>query len=205
MAADILLYDAELVPVGKDQMQHLRSRVTSPGPSNRTYGDDMFVVPMRRWTNRVMIVPGTDGQKMSKSYGNVINVSSPTTNAEEAGDGHRQRQQDASRSRRMPTTTTRSSCSLLAASATRYVMREHYLRSNYGYGHAKKELLHAIMERWKGPTGAVPCADETISRPNWTVSCSSVRRRRIPPALHFKRVRERVGYLPALIAGATPT
>ncbi|MBL0044737.1 MAG: tryptophan--tRNA ligase [Flavobacteriales bacterium] len=74
MAADIILYDAHYVPVGKDQVQHLEIARDIAEAFNRTYGEDTFVVPNAKVDTQVMIVPGTDGQKMSKSYGNTINV-----------------------------------------------------------------------------------------------------------------------------------
>ena len=73
MAADILLYDAEIVPVGKDQMQHLEMTRDIAGAFNHKYPNS-FVIPKTKVDKRVMIVPGTDGQKMSKSYNNDIDI-----------------------------------------------------------------------------------------------------------------------------------
>jgi tryptophanyl-tRNA synthetase len=77
MAADILLYDAEFVPVGKDQIQHLEMAADIGRAFNYKVGKDVFVIPEAKIDNRVMIVPGTDGQKMSKSYNNFINIFLP--------------------------------------------------------------------------------------------------------------------------------
>jgi tryptophanyl-tRNA synthetase len=73
MAADILLYDANIVPVGKDQMQHLEITRDIAGAFNHRYPNS-FVIPETKVDERVMIVPGTDGQKMSKSYNNGIDI-----------------------------------------------------------------------------------------------------------------------------------
>ena len=73
MAADILLYDSDYVPVGKDQRQHLEMARDMARAFNHKYGD-LFVVPEGKYDERVMIVPGTDGRKMSKSYNNFINI-----------------------------------------------------------------------------------------------------------------------------------
>ena len=73
MAADILLYDAEIVPVGKDQVQHLEITRDIAGTFNHKY-PNTFVIPETKVDERVMIVPGTDGQKMSKSYNNFIDI-----------------------------------------------------------------------------------------------------------------------------------
>lgn len=72
MAADILLYDAEIVPVGADQKQHIEIARDTAEKFNRTFKEDIFKLPEPHIMPDVAIVPGTDGQKMSKSYGNVI-------------------------------------------------------------------------------------------------------------------------------------
>ena len=76
MAADILLYDAEIVPVGKDQVQHLEITRDIAGAFNHKYPDS-FVLPETKVDERVKIIPGTDGQKMSKSYHNIIDIFLP--------------------------------------------------------------------------------------------------------------------------------
>lgn len=71
MAADILLYDTEIVPVGEDQRQHIEYTREAAGKFNRAYGD-IFTAPEEKIFDHVGVIPGTDGQKMSKSYGNTI-------------------------------------------------------------------------------------------------------------------------------------
>jgi tryptophanyl-tRNA synthetase len=71
MAADILLYDAAVVPVGQDQKQHIEFARDTAEKFNRVYGET-FMLPKEHIVESVAVVPGTDGQKMSKSYGNVI-------------------------------------------------------------------------------------------------------------------------------------
>ncbi|MDP1803505.1 MAG: tryptophan--tRNA ligase, partial [Bacteroidota bacterium] len=77
MAADILLYDAHKVPVGKDQVQHLEITADIARSFNHKVGKEIFVIPEALTDDRVMIVPGIDGQKMSKSYNNFINLFLP--------------------------------------------------------------------------------------------------------------------------------
>ena len=72
MAADILLYDANLVPVGKDQKQHLEVTRDLAGKINDKFGEGTLVVPEAQIKDSTAVVPGTDGQKMSKSYGNTL-------------------------------------------------------------------------------------------------------------------------------------
>ncbi|MFT5618950.1 MAG: tryptophanyl-tRNA synthetase, partial [Arenicella sp.] len=76
MAADIILYDANFVPVGKDQKQHLEMSRDIASNFNNKYGET-FVVPEAKIDDSVMLIPGTDGEKMSKSYGNIIDIFLP--------------------------------------------------------------------------------------------------------------------------------
>src|SRR5262249_18730916 len=76
MTADIILYDAAIVPVGKDQRQHVEMARDIASSFNSQYGDT-FVVPEAKIEEQVMTIPGTDGQKMSKSYGNIIDIFLP--------------------------------------------------------------------------------------------------------------------------------
>ncbi len=72
MAADILLYDAELVPVGKDQKQHLEMTRDLAGKINDRFGEETLTIPEAQIADHTAVVPGLDGQKMSKSYNNTI-------------------------------------------------------------------------------------------------------------------------------------
>src|ERR1043165_2583477 len=73
MAADILIYDSNVVPVGKDQKQHIEVTRDIAMKFNQAYGPT-FVIPEPQIRDDVAVVPGTDGQKMSKSYGNTIEI-----------------------------------------------------------------------------------------------------------------------------------
>src|SRR5208337_1467993 len=73
MAADILIYDSNVVPVGRDQKQHVEMTRDMASKFNEQYGRT-FVIPEPQIREEVAVVPGTDGQKMSKSYGNTIDI-----------------------------------------------------------------------------------------------------------------------------------
>ena len=103
MASDILLYDAELVPVGKDQKQHLEITRDLASSFNHRYGDT-FVAPEASIAASVMTIPGTDGRKMSKSYGNVIDVFLPKKQLKKQSDGHPDGFHTHWRTRRIPET-----------------------------------------------------------------------------------------------------
>ena len=74
MAADILLFDSNIVPVGKDQVQHVEMTRDIATSINHAYKQDLFVLPLAKVDEIVATVPGTDGAKMSKSYGNTIDM-----------------------------------------------------------------------------------------------------------------------------------
>ncbi len=76
-AADILLYDTDLVPVGKDQRQHIEMTRDIASSVNHQYGEEIFVLPEARIDERIMTIPGIDGAKMSKSYNNYIDIFQP--------------------------------------------------------------------------------------------------------------------------------
>ena len=147
MACDILLYDANIVPVGKDQRQHLEMTRDMASSFNHKY-EEVFVLPEVQISEEVMTVPGTDGQKMSKSYGNTIDIFqadkplrknimkivSDSTPLEEPKDPDKD--------------ITFSLYSLLANDSQIEEMRQNYLGGNYGYGHAKQALYELIVEKF---------------------------------------------------------
>lgn len=147
MASDIILYDADLVPVGKDQKQHLEMTRDIANAVNHQYGD-VFVLPEAVIDESVMIIPGVDGQKMSKSYNNFIDIFLPekklrkqvmkiVTDAktlEEAKDPEDSIIVDL--------------YSYLANDEQLASMKASFLGGNYGYGHAKQALFEVIMDRF---------------------------------------------------------
>lgn len=148
MAADILLYNAEVVPVGKDQKQHLEFTRDIASAMNHQYGEDTFVMPDVRLDEEVMIVPGIDGEKMSKSRGNTIEIFRP--------DGKLKKQVMSILTDSTPLEDPKNpdTCnvfrlySLLASSDQITEMRGNYVGGGYGYGHAKKALLELIKEKF---------------------------------------------------------
>ncbi|OWP61996.1 tryptophan--tRNA ligase [Hymenobacter amundsenii] len=147
MAADILLYDADSVPVGKDQVQHLEITRDIASAFNSRYGET-FVLPKPRVDEQVMLVPGVDGQKMSKSYGNTIDIfvddkallKTIKTIVSDSTPLEAPKNPD--------TDTTFKLFSLVAEPAQVAEMRQHYLNGGYGYGHAKQALFEAIRTRF---------------------------------------------------------
>ena len=144
MAADILLYDAEVVPVGKDQLQHLEMARDVGARFNNQMGE-VFVLPQAELQENTKYVPGTDGNKMSKSRGNiflpekelkkqVMSIETDSTPLEEP--------------KNPDTCKVFTIYSLIATEDKTQALREKYLAGNFGYGHAKTELLNLILETY---------------------------------------------------------
>lgn len=145
MAADIILYDADIVPVGKDQVQHLEITRDIAGTFNRQMGET-FVIPEARLNKDTMYVPGTDGQKMSKSYGNYINIFLPEKELKEVINKKIATDSTALEDPKDPSSNAiHALYTLIAGKEAGAEMEKKMLAGNYGWGHAKKDLLEAIL------------------------------------------------------------
>ncbi|MCS5489617.1 tryptophan--tRNA ligase [Algoriphagus limi] len=148
MAADILLYSADLVPVGKDQMQHLEMTRDIASAFNRIMEEDIFTIPEARIAEEVKTIPGTDGQKMSKSYQNTIDIFLPEKQLKKNVNQIVTDSTPLEEPKDPDTCNVYKIYSLLASKDQISEMRQKYLGGNYGYGHAKKELLELILEKF---------------------------------------------------------
>lgn len=144
MAADILLYDAEVVPVGKDQLQHLEMTRDIASTFNHRMGDT-FVIPEAKVKQETMYVPGTDGQKMSKSYGNFIDIFAPEKDLKKTVMGIVTDSTPLEEPKDPDVCNVFNIYKLLANEGQIAEMRANYGAGNYGYGHAKKALLELIL------------------------------------------------------------
>lgn len=147
MAADILLYDAEVVPVGKDQLQHLEISRDVASRFNHQMGET-FVLPDARIDETTKIIPGTDGEKMSKSRNNFLNIFLPEKQLK------KQVMSIVTDSKGLEEPKDPDTChifrlyELLASPSEIETMRSNYLGGNYGYGHAKNSLLDLILNKF---------------------------------------------------------
>lgn len=145
MAADILLYDATLVPVGKDQKQHVEMARDIAAKFNHVYGDT-FVLPEPSIREDVAVIPGTDGQKMSKSYANTIPLFGPEKTIQKAIMGIVTDSKGVEEPKDPETCTVfqihRSFLSKGDASA----LADKYRAGGLGYGDAKKLFFTAYMD-----------------------------------------------------------
>lgn len=148
MAADILLYDAHLVPVGKDQRQHLEMTRDIASAVNRQAGSELFVVPEARIDEQVMTIPGTDGQKMSKSYKNVVDVFLPEKELK------KQIMSIVTDATPLEAPKDPEKCNvfqlyrLVASPEQTSDLAQRYRAGGLGYGHAKTELLGVLLDRF---------------------------------------------------------
>jgi len=149
MAADILLYDAQLVPVGKDQMQHLEIAADIARSFNHKLGKEVMVVPEGLTDEKVMIVPGIDGQKMSKSYNNFINIFLPEKDLKKVVMSIVSDSKSLEEPKDPLTDNTFRLYALLAKETDVETMRQNFVKGGYGYGHAKTALFELIREKFK--------------------------------------------------------
>ena len=147
MAADILLYDANIVPVGKDQLQHLEMTRDIAGSFNHLMGETL-ILPESKISENVMIIPGTDGKKMSKSYDNTINVFAEEKKLK------KQIMQIITDSLGLDDSKNPETCNvfkiykLLASDKEIELMAQNYRNGGFGYGHAKNALLELILKKF---------------------------------------------------------
>jgi tryptophanyl-tRNA synthetase len=148
MTADIILYNAHYVPVGKDQKQHLEMARDIASGFNAIYGET-FVIPEAKIEEQVMTVPGTDGQKMSKSYGNTIDIFLSDKELKKQVMSIVTDSTPMEAPKNPDTDNVFSIYKLLATQDQIDVLRAKYLAGNFGYGHAKQELFELIVSKYK--------------------------------------------------------
>ncbi|HTF81335.1 MAG TPA: hypothetical protein VL947_06415, partial [Cytophagales bacterium] len=144
----IILYDANIVPVGKDQIQHLEITRDIATKFNLTYGET-FVIPEARVDQAVMTVPGIDGQKMSKSYNNYIDVFLEEKALKKVVMSIQTDSTPLEEPKNPDTCNVFKIYSLVADQTNIAQMRDRYLAGNYGYGHAKTELFGVLLDKYK--------------------------------------------------------
>ena len=148
MAADILLYDAQFVPVGKDQLQHVEITRDVASRFNHQMGET-FVIPEAKIQKDTMYVPGTNGGKMSKSANNFINIFLDDKNLRKQIMSIETDSTPLEDPKNPETCNAFALYKLLANESQIQTMTANYLGGNYGYGHAKQVLFELIVERFK--------------------------------------------------------
>lgn len=162
MAADILLYNADRVPVGRDQKQHLEMTRDIAQRFNHAYGAEVFRLPEAAILEEVAVVPGTDGRKMSKTYGNTLRMFWPRKRLEKAVMGIQTDSTPVEAPKDVTAPLFRL-WSLFAGPEERREMFERARRGGLGYGEVKKDLAARLLEHF-GPLRAR--REELAKRPD---------------------------------------
>ena len=154
MAADILLYETNVVPVGKDQQQHVEFTRDIAEKINHHYQKEIFVVPEVKIDNVVMSVPGIDGRKMSKSYNNFINIFLPEKELKKIVMSIVTDSTPLEAPKNPDADNVFALYKLIASAEQTEELRKKYLAGNFGYGHAKTALLELILDKYKNERDA---------------------------------------------------
>lgn len=148
MAADILLYDAEYVPVGKDQLQHLEMTRDVASRIHAQVKKEIFVLPEGKTQETTMYVPGTDGAKMSKSKGNIINIFQTDKKLRKQIMGIATDSTPLEAPKNPDTCNVFALYKILGSPTQIEALKDKYLAGNFGYGHAKQALFELIVEKF---------------------------------------------------------
>ena len=192
MAADILLYDAEYVPVGKDQHQHLEMTRDVASRFNNLYGET-FVLPSAKVSENTQLITGTNGEKMSKSKGNVIDVFLPENKLK------KQIMSIETDSTPIEAPKDYVNCnvfklySLIADKDSINLLKENYQKGGYGYGHAKKELLNYILTRFSKEREKFNYYMSNLNEIDQTLNIGATKAHKVGQEV-LNRVRKKLGY-----------
>ena len=192
MAADILLYDADIVPVGKDQLQHLEITRSVANRFHNTFGET-FVLPKEYLQQESQLITGTDGEKMSKSKNNVINIFGSESELK------KQIQSIETDSSSLESPKDWKKCNLfnlyklIADEDQIETMRANYEAGGYGYGHAKKDFLELILKKYSAERNTF---NHYISNPNEVEAILKMgaSKAMITAEKVLNRVRKKLGY-----------
>ncbi len=193
MAADILLYDAEVVPVGKDQLQHLEMTRDVASRFHAKLGET-FVLPTAKVHDDTMYVPGTDGVKMSKSKGNIINLFLPDKQL------RKQVMKIATDSTPLEDPKNPDTCNLFAlyklvANEEQVAeMRSNYVNGNYGYGHAKQAFYELLVEKFEKERNLYNYYMDNLPEIDKALSLGASKASKTAGVV-LNRVREKLGFL----------
>lgn len=192
MAADILLYDANIVPVGKDQMQHIEMTRDVASRFHAQLGDT-FVLPDGKVQEETMYIPGTDGAKMSKSKGNLISLFQTDKQLRKQIMGI-QTDSTAMEDPKDPATDNVFALyKILATQPQIEEMSANYLAGNYGYGHAKQALYEVILNKFEEPREKFNYYMSHLDEIDEALAIGAEKAKKVADGV-LERVREKLGY-----------
>ncbi|SEK72136.1 tryptophanyl-tRNA synthetase [Aquimarina amphilecti] len=192
MAADILLYDAEVVPVGKDQEQHIEMTRNVAERMHNQVGE-LFVLPKAQFQEETMYVPGTDGSKMSKSKGNTINLFLPDKKLRKAIMSIQTDSTPLEEPKNPDTCNAFALYKLVATEEQLSEMRVNYLGGNYGYGHAKQALYELLIDKFSEERKRYNYYMENQEEVDKALAIGAKKASEVANKV-LSRVREKVGY-----------
>jgi tryptophanyl-tRNA synthetase len=192
MAADILLYDAEIIPVGKDQLQHLEMARDVANRFNNIVGNTL-VAPKAKIQENTKLVPGTDGEKMSKSRNNTLNIFLSDKKLRKQIMSIKTDSKGLEDPKDPDNDTIFSLYKLLASDAQIKNMRANYEGGNYGYGHAKQALYELIIEQFSEIRDRYNHFMENKNEIEDALEVGAKKARNIANDV-LKRVRGKIGY-----------
>ncbi|WP_431126842.1 tryptophan--tRNA ligase [Flagellimonas flava] len=192
MAADILLYDAHIVPVGKDQLQHLEMTRDVASRFHHQFGET-FVLPDAKVQEETMYIPGTDGEKMSKSKGNLINLFQPDKKLRKQIMGIVTDSTPMEDPKDPTNDNVFALYKILAQPDQIEEMSANYLAGNYGYGHAKQALFEVIMERFAEPREKFEYYMNNLKEVDEALAIGAEKAKKVADGV-LARVREKIGY-----------
>jgi tryptophanyl-tRNA synthetase len=187
-----LLYDANIVPVGKDQLQHLEMTRDVASRFQSQMGET-FVMPEAQVQKDTMYIPGTDGAKMSKSKGNLIDIFQADKKLRKQVMSIVTDSKSLEEPKDPDTDTTFSLYSILASKAQVAEMRSNYLNGNYGYGHAKQALYELILEKFKSPRDKFNYYMNHLNEVDDALALGAEKAKKVADIV-LARVRNKIGY-----------
>lgn len=192
MAADILLYDANIVPVGKDQLQHLEMTRDVASRFHAQLGE-AFVIPEAKVQQETMYVPGTDGEKMSKSRGNLINLFQPDKKLRKQIMGIQTDSTPMEDPKDPSTDTIFALYKILANVEQIEEMSANYLAGNYGYGHAKQALFELLLQKFGDAREKYDYYMHHTKEVDEALAVGAGKAKKVANGV-LERVREKLGY-----------
>ncbi|OZV70774.1 tryptophan--tRNA ligase [Winogradskyella aurantia] len=192
MAADILLYDSEIIPVGKDQEQHIEMTRDVASRFHAKMGDT-FVLPEADIQKDTMLIPGTDGAKMSKSKGNIINIFLPEKKLRKQIMSIKTDSTPLEDPKDWSTCNCFALYNLLASEEQVSLMKTNYEKGGYGYGHAKQALYELMLDRFAEPRKRYNYYMENLSEIDAALAKGAAKAKIVADEV-LKRVRRKVGY-----------
>ena len=192
MAADILLYDADVVPVGKDQLQHLEMTRDVASRFHSKMGET-FVLPEAKVQENTMLIPGTDGDKMSKSKNNIINIFLADKKLRKQIMGIKTDSTPLEDPKNPDTCNCFALYRLLASEEEIKAMRANYEGGDYGYGHAKQALFEVILEKFSEQRSRYNYFMENLEEIDKALTIGAGKASEVADVV-LSRVREKLGY-----------